>query len=126
MSGLKTAAITALALFAQPLHASMALDYPKEFASCAGRYSAMMEHAWLMESPRAGDYERMRETFITLLEAIDGGPGKVRLHRRVDAKFAQASLLHLATFSLEPEIAERAEEQVESHLAFCRGLVLGG
>ena len=126
MSGLKTAAITALALFAQPLHASMALDYPKEFASCAGRYSAMMEHAWLIESPSAGDYERMRETFITLLEAIDGGPGKVRLHRRVYAKFAQASLLHLATFSLEPEIAERAEEQVESHLAFCRGLVLGG
>ena len=126
MSGLKTAAITALALFAQPLHASMALDYPKEFASCAGRYSAMMEHAWLMESPNAGDYERMRETFITLLEAVDDGPGKVRFHRRIDAKIAQASLLRLATFSLEPEIAERAGEQVETHLAFCRGLVLGG
>lgn len=126
MSGLKTAATTVLALLASPLHASMALDYPKEFAVCAGRYSAMMEHAWLMQSAEADSYERMRETFITLVEAIDEGPGSVRFHRRIDAKFAQASLLHLATFSSEPAVARRAEQQVEAQLAFCRGLVLGG
>lgn len=126
MSGLKTLGLGAIALVAGAAQASTPVDLPREFATCAGRYSAMVEHAWLMQAAEAEDYARLRGAFVSLLEATDEGAGVSRLHRRVDAKAAHAQLLQVATFSTDPERASLAQQQSEAHLAACRRLVLGG
>ena len=123
---MKTVGIALFTLIAGQVQAGTLIDLPREFATCAGRYSAMMEHAWLMHDPEADEYMRLRSSFVALLEATDTGPGEVSFHRRIDAKFAQAALLQTATFSQKPEVADQARHQIDAHLSFCRQLVLGG
>lgn len=126
MSGLKRLALAISACAALPSHAMTPIDLPYEFATCAGRYSAMMEHAWLMRLPEAETYAKMRSAFISLLEATDDGPEKIRLGQRIDAKVAQANLLRTATFQSDADLARMAREQSDLSLAMCRRLVLGG
>lgn len=118
--------VVGLALAGNPAHASGPIDLPREFADCAGRYSAMLEHAWLMQLPEAEEYARLRAAFVSLLEASGGGTAGDGLHLRIDSKVAHARLLHLSSFGRDREIAGIARRRSEAHLSRCRRLVLGG
>ena len=86
----------------------------------------MVEHAWLMQDPRADSFEAQRAGFVDLLAAVDGPSQTVTLNRRIEAKAAQAMLLREAAFGLEREQAQSAEDRAEAQVAACRLLLLGG
>lgn len=75
---------------AQPLY--------ETFAVCTGRFSAEMEHAWLMGA-EADTAQDRRAVFLSLLDAAT--PQDQRRHAlsvRIDAKLAHAQILTQATF----------------------------
>ncbi len=125
MSGLKTLAPALFALTLSFLPARAMTDLPQVFAECAGQFSATMEHAWLMQDPRADEFAADREAFLSLLEAA-GGEGGDALNRRIAAKAAQASLLQQAAFGTDSDAALWARRRAEGQLATCRLLLLGG
>ncbi|WP_238365830.1 hypothetical protein [Mesobacterium pallidum] len=104
-------------------------DLTISFATCTGRFSAAMEHGWLMGA--ASDrLEAERAAMIHLLEAVTPAglapeAGHALLHRRIEAKFAHARLLQRGTFSTDPAEARRALRLAEIHLSSCRSLLLG-
>ena len=127
MSGLKTLCL-GLALTLSVAGAAQALDdLTREFAYCTGRYSAEMEHSWLINDPAAGDQEARRADFVALLEAVappDAGPAI--LNHRISAKVAQAALLTRASFAESSEIREQSRAQASLLLESCDGFLLQG
>lgn len=115
----------ATGLGAQPLGVR---EQAQSFASCLGRYSAALEHEWLMGRDGANAQER-RRLFESLLEAVSpdartaGLSGAEILHIRIEAKFAQARLLQLAAFSDDERRARYAHGQAVMLLGSCQALV---
>ena len=102
-----------------------AADLAQTFAGCAGRMSAEMEHAWLINDPAAPDYEGQRLTFLALLDAtMPRGQERTVLHHRIEAKLAHASLLTIATFSDRADRADRARTRAKWHLSACTEMLL--
>lgn len=95
------------------------------FAVCAGRFSAELEHAWLMRSEQASEIEHRRRQFVDLLDA-SVPPERQRsvLHQRIDAKVAHARLLSQAAFSDDPDRSEWAVRRARSEIAYCAGFLL--
>ena len=107
MSNLKTFVLALVILPASTYAMSNTLF--STFASCTGRLSAEMEHAWLMNDPRADDLAHRRGQFVDLLEAVVPDDQKRHaLTLRIDAKLAHAALLTQATFSEDSDRAEWA------------------
>lgn len=95
-----------------------------DFATCAGRFSAELEHAWLMSDEQADEIERSRHMFIDLLNAaIPSEQSRHALHLRIEAKVAHASLLTQATFSRDQERALWAVRRAEAEIAYCNGFL---
>ena len=96
------------------------------FAGCAGRFSAEMEHAWLMGDSESDALQAQRSAFVSLLEAATPeGQERSILSYRIDTKLAHASLLTLATFTDDEQQAQTARSLAQQHLAQCRTLLLG-
>lgn len=127
MSGLKTICL-GLALTMSMVGGAKALDdLTREFAYCTGRYSAEMEHAWLMSEADALPSEAKRAAFVQLLEAVapvNSGPSV--LNHRISAKVAHAALLARASFSGDPETKQSAQTQALAHLQACDRYLLQG
>lgn len=124
MSGLKTFLIllVAMPLPAQATDASLMAT----FANCAGRFSAEMEHAWLMSDPRSDEFKQYRAKFIDLLEAVmSAEETRLALKLRIDAKLAHAALLTRATFSQDAEQLEWADERADAEIRQCSAVILG-
>ena len=102
-------------------------DLMVTFAQCTGRFSAEMEHAWLIYDDQAGEYEHRRRQFIDLLEAT-APKDRLRdaLGLRIEAKFAHAALLAQATFSQDEERSAWAARRAETEIHFCKSLLLDG
>ncbi|WP_299652956.1 hypothetical protein [uncultured Tateyamaria sp.] len=97
-----------------------------DFAGCAGRFSAEMEHAWLMNDPDARHHEEDRATFVTLTEAsLAQQQGRAILSHRIEVKLAHSSLLQQATFDTRPRRADAARRMATQHLSACRTMLLG-
>lgn len=126
MSGLKTRALGLIALVLSGLPAKATTDLPRTFADCAGRFSATLEHAWLMQDSRADEFASHRRTFLSLLEATGADTDGAMLNRRVAAKAAQAALLQQAAFGTASDASRWANDRAEAQLATCRLLLLGG
>ena len=126
MGGMKTLVVGCLASVLLAPAAGAAIDLPRAFAECAGRFSASMEHAWLMQDPGADRFERDRAAFVDLLDAVGGASGRQALAQRIDAKAAQARLLQEASFGTDSERAAWALRRADEQLATCRLLLLGG
>ncbi len=95
------------------------------FATCAGRFSAEMEHAWLVYDERAEEYEHRRGQFIDLLNAIvPQDQLRATLHLRVDAKMAHAQLLSQASFSEDADRSAWAIRRAKSEIDYCAGFLL--
>ena len=127
MSALRTIGF-GLALMILTVGGSQALDdLTRDFAYCAGRYSAEMEHAWLMSDTASDVPEAKRAAFVELLEAVaPEGSGSSVLHYRISAKAAQSALLARSSFAGDADIAENAREQAASLVRACDRFLLQG
>ncbi|MEM6385268.1 MAG: hypothetical protein AAF718_03425 [Pseudomonadota bacterium] len=97
----------------------------RTFASCAGRFSATMEHQWLISDPSSDRTEAQRSAMLSLVDAVmRPDQGRDVLIWRIEAKQAHAVLLTRATFNQDRADATWASEQAEMHLAHCTGLLL--
>ena len=125
MGGLKTYLATfAVAMFL-PGPASADVTLLRTFATCAGQMSAEMEHQWLLSDPTADQTKQRREAMLSILDALmPPDRGRDVLSWRIDAKMAQAVLLHRGTFTDDPEDAAWARRHAETIIAGCNGLVL--
>ncbi|SFJ17291.1 hypothetical protein SAMN04487991_1584 [Celeribacter neptunius] len=110
---------------AQALPARSIDPLVREFAYCAGRLSAEMEHQWLLSDPASDRTAVQRRAMLSLLEAASPpDQGRDLLHLRISAKFAHADLLRRASFDPDPESANRARLRAEVELAHCLALIL--
>jgi len=106
---------------------SGATDLARLFAACTGRYSAMMEHDWLMGRPGTAPQDS-RALFESLLEAVQTEAdltGPDILHLRISAKHALAALLQRADLSPDAATARRALRLAQLHIGQCRAVLLG-
>jgi hypothetical protein len=72
----------------------------RDFAVCTGRYSALVEHQWLVGGPESGHSARVRDALWTLVEAVaapEESPAAMAL--RIEAKAGQKALLSRAFFA---------------------------
>ncbi|WP_435259430.1 hypothetical protein ACSBLW_06570 [Thioclava sp. FR2] len=97
-----------------------------QFASCAGRFSALMEHQWLVDGPESERTARMVANMSALVQAVLAeGQGRRALSWRIEAKAAQRALLMQADFGTEAPLRQRAQARAEVLLGACRALLLG-
>lgn len=95
------------------------------FAGCAGRFSAEMEHAWLMGAPEARAIEAHRLRFLSLLAAImPPQAARQMLSYRIEVKLAHAALLTLATFGENSQRAGQAARLARQHVTSCQSMLL--
>lgn len=122
---MRTLAILAILPAAPAGQAAAGQDVVRIFASCAGRFSAQMEHEWLLSDPAADRTGAERDRMIGLLETLTA-PGVGRaLDLRIEAKQAQTALLTRATFNRDRGDAHWARQRAETEIAACRSLLLG-
>ena len=96
-----------------------------DFVACAGRYSAELEHAWLVDGAAAEGIARRRAHFIDLIAAaLPADSHRQALHLRILAKAAHGALLREALFSQDPARAGWALRRAESEIAHCSGYLL--
>lgn len=123
MSGLKTLLLVLLVL---PMPGRAAEDpLVSAFATCAGRFSAELAHAWLMQDDRAPEIEHRRSQFVELLNAVVSSDGRRNaLHLRIDAKVAHAGLLSQASFSSDADRSQWAIRRAKAEIDYCTGFLL--
>ncbi len=103
----------------------------KLFADCAGRFSALAQHQRLFEGETSERSVAMADQFAMLVDAVlpdavdYGLDARQPFHWRIQAKAAQAALLHEATFHTDPGRSERAMMAAQANLAKCDGVMLG-
>ncbi|MCR8725332.1 hypothetical protein [Frigidibacter sp. ROC022] len=94
------------------------------FATCAGRYSALTEHYWLVDGPASEVPARRRDRFADLMRAVQPDSGvseQVAMGWRVAAKAEQRRLLGDALFAGRAGSGKLAQ----AFLADCDQLVPG-
>jgi hypothetical protein len=92
----------------------------REFAVCAGRYSALVEHQWLVDGPASEASEGTRDNLLALVEAVQGpGMAATVMGWRIEAKVAQKALLMRAHFAQDAVAESRARELLKA----CAALV---
>lgn len=101
-------------------------DIVKTLAGCTGRFSAEMEHSWLIADERADAFQSERQTFVSILEAAMHTDHRRILGHRIETKHAHASLLAVASFSDDTTRARTARLLANDYLEGCRSLILGG
>jgi len=127
MSIMKTFALAALCSISLTHSAIASSNLYMVFGGCVGRFSAELEHAWLVGDPASQDIEATRATFISLLEAtMPPDSGRYVLTHRLDHKIAQASLLTIATFSRDTDRARAALLSAKTYRRACERLLLDG
>lgn len=101
----------------------------REFAACAGRYSAQMEWRWLMSAEGADASAANRAYFVDLIDAVmpdaleDGVDPRDVLAWRIEAKHAQAKLMNVMTFSVEADVATPAAQSAAHYLSYCDAML---
>lgn len=123
MSSLKT--ILVLLLVIPMPREAVANPLVSSFAACAGRFSAELEHAWLLNDARADEITHRRTQFLDLLDAtVPADQRRHALHLRIDAKVAHAQLLTAASFSRDPDRSGWAGRRAKSEIDYCTGFLL--
>ena len=131
MSGLKTLFCGLAFIWAGPTWSDTVSQRAQNFATCAGRFSALVEFERLFDGAASEQAEIERELFVALLEATLpdatdlGVSGRVALAWRIEAKMAQAQLLTRGAFDQNKDVAEFSRRQSAHFLSVCRMLALG-
>jgi hypothetical protein len=92
----------------------------RDFAVCAGRFSALVEHQWMVDGPSSDASAGTRDSFLALVAAVEepGMMGKV-MGWRIEAKVAQKALLARAHFAGDAAARTRADDLLQA----CAALV---
>lgn len=100
-------------------------ELPEIIATCAGRMSAELEFAWLLNDPEAETYETQRARFVEILEALGPAPKPHRqLATRIDAKMAHATLLTTAYLGMDKTRAAWAKRHAVGLRLSCQNMLL--
>ncbi len=92
----------------------------RDFSICAGRYSALVEHQWLVDGPASEISASLRDSLLALVDAVaEPGDASTALSWRIEAKVAQAGLLSRAYFA-QDGVAEARSAQL---LQACADLI---
>ncbi len=84
----------------------------REFAVCSGRYSALVEHQWLVDGPASDASAGTRDTLWALVEAVaEPGESAKAMRWRIEAKMAQRALLDRGFFA-QDQAAEKRSAQL--------------
>ena len=87
----------------------------REFAVCAGRFSALVEHQWLVDGPASDASAGMRDSLLELVEAVEGpGMAATVMGWRIEAKVAQKALLQRAYLAKDAVAERRAAELLQA------------
>jgi hypothetical protein len=87
----------------------------REFAVCAGRYSALVEHQWLVDGPASVTSAGTRDSLLALVEAVAPPEmGAAAMGWRIEAKVAQKALLARAHFAGDNAAKKRAAELLQA------------
>ncbi|WP_306111032.1 MULTISPECIES: hypothetical protein [unclassified Roseovarius] len=122
MSGMKTGAFVLGIMLGGP---AAATTLPQVFASCTGRFSAELEHAWLMRSVDAEVLELRRAHFEDMLASVTKNEMRSSLlDQRIKAKSAHAHILSMAQFERDPDIARWARHRAKVEIGYCESLLL--
>lgn len=114
-----------LATTSHPSRAAQPIDLVAEFAQCAGRLSAQMEHQWLISDPSADRTRQQRAEMLTLLEAVIAPAAAPQaLNLRINAKHAHAQLLTQSAFSQNPAQKTYAQQRAQRLVGHCMGFLL--
>jgi hypothetical protein len=86
----------------------------REFAVCAGRFSALVEHQWMVDGPASDASAGTRDSLLALVAAVEepGMTAKV-MGWRIEAKVAQKALLTRAHFAGDAVAKARAAELLQ-------------
>lgn len=128
MSGLKTFVFCGFlsGLLGLPALASP-FDLTISMAGCAGRFSAELEHAWLMRDAQSAALKDQRAEFLAILDAITSPETKTAvLAHRIETKKAHAQLLSLATFGGDTRRSAWAKRQSQHLKKSCAEKLLKG
>ena len=124
MGGMKTLVCAVCILAGLPAGAE---PLTQIFASCTGRFSAELEHAWLMGNPDADLFAVRRARFEDLLNAsADEGDATHLLNVRIAAKVAHAQMLTVADFSGDSDELDWARRRLDSEIGYCTSFLLDG
>ena len=125
MGSLKTFLLVSAMALNGPMAAFANTGLTDTFATCVGRFSAQMEHEWLMHSDAADVTEQRRDAMDALLNAVmPADEARGVLARRIEAKFAHAALLQRSVFRGETEDAEWARSYAAALLDDCMSYLL--
>jgi hypothetical protein len=92
----------------------------REFAVCAGRYAALVEHQWLVDGPQSEASAGTRDSLLALVAAVEGpGMAATVMGWRIEAKVAQKALLTQAHFARDAVAEKRSRELLQA----CAALV---
>ncbi len=87
----------------------------RDFAVCAGRFSALVEYQWLVDGPASEASARQRDSLLSLVDAVAGPEGaKVAMAWRIDAKVSHKRLLDRAYFADDTQAAERSAQLLQA------------
>jgi hypothetical protein len=107
--------LTAMAVGLAGCGPALADPLLREFAICAGRYSAMVEHQWLVDGPSSDASAGTRDSLLALVEAVEEpGMSATVMGWRIEAKVAQKALLQRAHFAKDRVAEARAAELLQS------------
>ncbi len=96
-----------------------------QFATCAGRLSALMEHQWLIDGPASERTAKEVAAFSDLVQAlIAPDQGRRVLALRIEAKVAQRALLMQADFGRDPRLTAHAARRAAELIGACRAIAL--
>jgi hypothetical protein len=87
----------------------------KDFAICAGRFSALVEHQWMVDGPASDASAGTRDSLLALVEAVEEPEMEATVMGwRIEAKVAQKALLQRAHFANDGVAEARAEELLQA------------
>jgi hypothetical protein len=92
----------------------------RDFAICAGRFSALVEHQWLVDGPASEVSADTLDSLLALVAAVEEpGMDATVMGWRLEAKVAQKALLTRAHFAQDSLAEKRASELLQA----CAALV---
>ncbi len=87
----------------------------REFAICAGRFSALVEHQWLVDGPASDASAGTRDSLLALVDAVEEPEmATTAMGWRIEAKVAQKALLQRAHLAGDRVAEKRASELLQS------------
>jgi hypothetical protein len=107
--------LTAMVLGFAGCGSALADPLLRDFAVCAGRLSALVEHQWMVDGPASDTSAGTRDSLLALVEAVqDPGMDATVMGWRVEAKAAQKALLARAHFAKDGVAEKRATELLQA------------